>query len=406
MLTDDARRDKNLNAVDKNMLAILQFIEDGKSAHGEWFRILIKHPNGKWEDDNYNSIEKYFNEFEVPVVYRTLNRSVNKLLRLGYIDYRAGWYNNNTHQGMTPMVKLLKGTIPIKCGIIVTAKGNDDIESSEKLTTDKSATCSDIVTAKGEITSDKGIVNLNDSGSDSYSDIVTAYEKEKYKEKYKESYNLSTLDISDTSDISTSIGTTHNDKFKQEKTMEEKQQQKLTVVQQQKLTVGDEQEMDSRKNTIMASIERFIEKSPELDEEQVKGYIEYYAGKIKEAYHQDDANSTISTMIGRISKARLNNVPTNTPPKWMVEKADNEFKEYSVGNNHIMIGIGAYAQKVNQMLANDRKKPDYRDKVDGYKNWYLQHIIEMAAPALAKKNPDIPMEEIKRKIQAQFQKAF
>ena len=165
MLTEDARRDKNLNAVDKNMLAILQFIEDGKSAHGEWFRILIKHPNGKWNDDNFNSIEKYFSEFEVPVVYRTLNRSVNKLLRLGYIDYKTGWYNNNTHQGMTPMIKLLKGTIPIKCGIIVTAKGNDDIESSEKLTTDKSA---------------------------SYSDIVTAYEKE--KENNKHTYNLSTIE--------------------------------------------------------------------------------------------------------------------------------------------------------------------------------------------------------------------
>ena len=180
MLTEDARRDKNLNAVDKNMLAILQFIEDGKSAHGEWFRILIKHPNGKWDDDNFNSIEKYFSEFEVPTPYCTLNRSVNKLLRLGYIDYKTGWYNNTTHQGMTPMIKLLKGTIPIRCSDIATAKGNDDIESIEKLTTDKSATCSD---------------------------IAIAYEKEKEKENNKHTYNLSTLvDKSTTSDISTSKG--------------------------------------------------------------------------------------------------------------------------------------------------------------------------------------------------------
>ena len=178
MLTEDARRDKNLNAVDKNMLAILQFIEDGKSAHGEWFRVLIKHPNGKWNDDNFNSIEKYFSEFEVPTPYCTLNRSVNKLLRLGYIDYKTGWYNNTTHQGMTPMIKLLKGTIPIRCSDIATAKGNDDIESSEKLTTDKSAT---------------------------YSDIAIAYEKE--KENNKHTYNLSTIEHnSNTSNISTSKG--------------------------------------------------------------------------------------------------------------------------------------------------------------------------------------------------------
>lgn len=180
MLTEDSRRDKNLNAVDKNMLAILQFIEDGKSAHGEWFRILIKHPNGKWNDDNYNSIEKYFSEFEVPTPYCTLNRSVNKLLRLGYIDYKTGWYNNTTHQGMTPMIKLLKGTIPIKYSDIATAKGNDDIESSEKLTTDKSATCND---------------------------IAIAYEKEKEKENNKHTYNLSTIEqIENTYSISDSKG--------------------------------------------------------------------------------------------------------------------------------------------------------------------------------------------------------
>lgn len=187
MLTDEAKADKNLNAVDKNMLAILQFIEDGKATHGEWFRILIKHPKGKWDDDEYNSIEKYFSDFEIPTAYCTLNRSVNKLLRLAYIDYKTGWYNNTTHQGMTPMIKLLKGTIPIRCSDIATAKGNDEVTvnseqfvNSAKSTTDK---------------------------SDTYSDIAIAYEKEKEKENNKHTYNLSTNKaISNTSDISTYIG--------------------------------------------------------------------------------------------------------------------------------------------------------------------------------------------------------
>lgn len=187
MLTDEAKADKNLNAVDKNMLAILQFIEDGKATHSEWFRILIKHPKGKWDDDEYNSIEKLFDEFEVPVVYRTLNRSVNKLQRLGYIDYKTGWYNNTTHQGMTPMIKLIKGTIPIKCSDIVTAKDNTEVTvNSERLVNNTKST------------TDK---------SDTYSDIVTAYEKEKEKENNKHTYNLSTNKaISNTSDISTYIG--------------------------------------------------------------------------------------------------------------------------------------------------------------------------------------------------------
>lgn len=172
MLTQETKADKNLNAVDLNLLAILQYIEDGKATHGDWFRVLIKHPNGKWNEDGYTSIEKNFADWDVPTTYSTLNRSVNKLQRLGYIDYKTGWYNNTTGQGMTPMVRILKGTIPIKCSDIAIAKGFGDVAvnseqlvNSEKITTYKSATCSD---------------------------IAIAYEKE--KEKYKESYNLSSIE--------------------------------------------------------------------------------------------------------------------------------------------------------------------------------------------------------------------
>lgn len=189
MLTDEAKADKNLNAVDKNMLAILQFIEDGKSAHGEWFRTLIKHPKSKWDDDEYNSIEKYFSEFEIPMAYCTLNRSINKLLRLGYIDYKTGWYNNTTHQGMTPMIKLIKGTIPVRCSDIAIAKGNDE------------------VTAEVTVNSEHPVNNakLTTNKSDTCSNIAIAYEKE--KENNKHTYNLSNNKaISNTSDISTYIG--------------------------------------------------------------------------------------------------------------------------------------------------------------------------------------------------------
>lgn len=172
MLTDETRSDRQLNAVDLNMLAILQYIQDGKANNSDWFNVLIKHPKGKWDDDRYTSVEKYFDEFGVKTDYTTLNRSINKLQRLGYIEYRTGFYNNSTNSGMTPRIKLIKGTINI----------------------DGSINCSDIAITKENSAYDEA-VKLITGDSDSYSNIAIAKEKEKYKENKKENNN--TYNISD-----------------------------------------------------------------------------------------------------------------------------------------------------------------------------------------------------------------
>lgn len=157
MLTDETRSDRQLNAVDLNLLAILQFIKDGKASNSDWFNVLIKHPNGKWNDDKYTSVEKYFKEFGVKTDYTTLNRSINKLQRLGYIEYKTGFYNNQTKSGQTPKIRLLRGTVNLK----------------------------------GNIT-------------DTYNDIAIAKEKEnqKEKEKYNQNQNNPTCNISDFSEKS------------------------------------------------------------------------------------------------------------------------------------------------------------------------------------------------------------
>lgn len=182
MLTDETRSDRQLNAVDLNMLAILQYIQDGKASNSDWFNVLIKHPKGKWDDDRYTSVEKYFDEFGVKTDYTTLNRSINKLQRLGYIEYKTGFYNNSTNSGMTPRIKLIKGTINI----------------------DGSINCSDIAIAK-ENSAYNEAVKLIIGDSDSYNDIAIAKEKEKYKEKKKEKENKGTIEHkSNTYNISTS----------------------------------------------------------------------------------------------------------------------------------------------------------------------------------------------------------
>lgn len=142
----------------------------------------------------------------IGVSKRTIQRIKQKLKELNLIDTDGGiraWYTggdkltqggdkltpqgrqNDTPGGdkMTPKIKnkIKKNKKENKDTYNISdSKGNDDIESSEKLTTDKSATCSD---------------------------IAIAYEKEKEKENNKHTYNLSTLvDKSTTSDISTSKG--------------------------------------------------------------------------------------------------------------------------------------------------------------------------------------------------------
>ena len=127
MLTDEAKADKNLNAVDKNMLAILQYIKDGKANCSNWFNVLIKHPKGKWDDDEYTSVEKYFAEFGVKTDDITLYRSINKLQRLGYINYETGVYY--TKYGNVPRITLLKGTIGLNsCKDIPIAKNNSEYQ--------------------------------------------------------------------------------------------------------------------------------------------------------------------------------------------------------------------------------------------------------------------------------------
>lgn len=183
MLTDETRSDKQLNAVDLNMLAILQFIKDGKASGSNWFNILIKHPKAKWDNDNYTSVEKYFDEFGVKTDYTTLNRSINKLQRLGYLEYKTGFYNSTTKTGMTPRITILKGTINI----------------------DGSINCSDIAIAK-ELNNFEDNSKLTNNNSETYSDIAITKEKEKYKEKE----NKSTIEHKcNTSNISTSIGETN-----------------------------------------------------------------------------------------------------------------------------------------------------------------------------------------------------
>lgn len=223
-------------------------------------------------------------------------------------------------------------------------------------------------------------------------------DKDTDKEKEKECTNNECLFInSSTSDIST-----FNDEFETDNNLKQdlKMEEKLNE------TKWDEkkfQEMNERKKTIMASIEKFIAASPTLSDDKVKEYIELYSAKLIEVYYrQDYANNVIAMMVSRIAKFRAkgttpmttkNGAQMKTPPKWIVDNFDMLVKN---GQN-VYSGVGNGIQYLCQKLSDDLMKDEYRDNIEGYKNWYVNYILTKYAPSVLEEctKPDITIEQIK-----------
>lgn len=223
-------------------------------------------------------------------------------------------------------------------------------------------------------------------------------DKDTDKEKEKECTNNECLFInSSTSDIST-----FNDEFETDNNLKQdlKMEEKLNE------TKWDEnkfQEMNERKKVIMASIEKFIAASPTLTDDKVKEYIELYSAKLREVYYrQDYANNAITMMVSRIAKFRTkgttpmttkNGVEMKTPPKWIVDNFDMLVKN---GQN-VYSGVGNGMQYLCQKLSDDLMKDEYRDNIEGYKNWYVNYILTKYAPSVLEEctKPDITIEQIK-----------
>lgn len=206
--------------------------------------------------------------------------------------------------------------------------------------------------------------------------------------------NSSTLDISTLKGEKVEFETNNN--FTQDLNMEEKLNE----------TKWDEekfQKMNERKKVIMASIEKFIAASPTLTDDKVKEYIELYSSKLREVYYrQDYANNAIAMMVSRIAKLRTkgttpmttkNGVEMKTPPKWIVDNFDMLVKN---GQN-VYSGVGNGMQYLCQKLSDDLMKDEYRDNIEGYKNWYVNYILTKYAPSVLEEctKPDITIEQIK-----------
>ena len=143
ILTDEARNDKDLNPTDKNVLAILQYMFDNKEPLDNGFYAIVLR-----SDNNVPyTLEGTLEDFGFKVDGRTVGRSINKLWRLGYIDYRRGFPTSNG--GQCPKIRILKGTIDATVSMTAHYSGiahsNYITEDDKKLSTGVSGSCSGIV---------------------------------------------------------------------------------------------------------------------------------------------------------------------------------------------------------------------------------------------------------------------
>lgn len=192
MLTEEAKNDTRLNPIDKNILAILQWIANEKAPRYNkdgWFII----PLGKSDKIKSTSLEKYMEDFDVPTSYRTIQRVVKKLQFMGYINYKQGFWNDKTKTGCLPEIKILKGTIPCysevsdcnteDCSVIVSrTEGEIDKIDDKKLSTYESENCGIIVSRTD---------TYSNTESDTNSNLKTNKETEveKFKTFVVNSYN-------------------------------------------------------------------------------------------------------------------------------------------------------------------------------------------------------------------------
>jgi hypothetical protein len=111
MLTEETRKDRMLQPIDFNVLVVCQYVANYKQLDYDkdgWFIL----PLADRDKVKSTSIQGYLSKWGVKVGEDTVRRSVNKLVYLGYLEYKKGYYHNST-QSQLPEIKILKGTVPM-----------------------------------------------------------------------------------------------------------------------------------------------------------------------------------------------------------------------------------------------------------------------------------------------------
>lgn len=181
LLTEETKADKRLNPIDKDVLALLQFFGNVKILqHNKngWFPLSIK-SNPKLKS---LTLQDMLKGAGIKADYTTIYRSVCKLVALGYIEYKTGYWNNQTFSGSLPYFHILHGTI----STLVETSKEFIRDCNNGITCTNTDNNSDIAITIYKDNEERNCSNfLTTSTNEGYSDIAITIEKEIEKEKVK-----------------------------------------------------------------------------------------------------------------------------------------------------------------------------------------------------------------------------
>lgn len=150
--------------------------------------------------------------------------------------------------------------------------------------------------------------------------------------------------------------------------------------------------LKEKRDRVWESINKFIDSIPTLSPTQIEDCCAKYAKALSNGCYdrQDYLDNAITNLNTRVSKAKLNAIKSITPPEHLLKElpAPNKASVQDFVNSLVW-----YIQVAEEQLAKDSRNNEYKDKIDGYKQWHYQNLIKNFAPALKELREDLNTDE-------------
>lgn len=150
--------------------------------------------------------------------------------------------------------------------------------------------------------------------------------------------------------------------------------------------------LKERKEKVWESINKFIENIPTMPITEIDECVGKYTKALSNGCYdrQDFVDNAIAILNNKVTKAKLEKVKSITPPEHLLKElpAPNKASVQDFVNSLVW-----YIQVAEEQLAKDSRNNEYKDKIDGYKQWHYQNLIKNFAPALKELREDLDTDE-------------
>lgn len=150
--------------------------------------------------------------------------------------------------------------------------------------------------------------------------------------------------------------------------------------------------LKQKREKVWDSINKFLANVPAMSEKEIAECRDKYVQALSNGCYdrQDYLDNAIANLNTKLSKAKLNAVKSIAPPEHLLKRLPNPSK---TNPQEFVNSLVMYTQEAAQQLSNDSKNSDYRDKIEGYRQWHYRNLIETFAPVLQELREDLDAEE-------------